>query len=416
MDREYRLVPRDSESKSTPSRLRTKHKFVDEIGELRAISSHVLGAARVQIPKNNLDNLHLSIEEDGTMETVDPQDLLGLGLLLYRAIGFLRVTSAVVVILVKGNAFPTIVKVIANTDANVSFDVKENESEVLVSPRSSAKTKKHDEKTKREDKGKSLVDLSTGVRNLSDEFKDFYSNSTNRVNAASAPVTAVWPNSTNTSNCFNAVSPSDNVVSPTFKIGEKSSFMDASQYPDDPDMPALFIQMMKKMSMARMVKEQGGQNQINNEDFHNCMFACSLSQEEPKRVLQALKDPSWIKSMQEELLQFKMQKGHTQEEGIDYEEVFAPVARIETIRLFLTYASFIEFMVYKIDGTIEKEVYVCEPPGFEDPNYPDKVYKVVKALYRLHQAPRAWCETLANYLLENGFQGGKIDQTLFIKK
>nr|GEX37715.1 putative ribonuclease H-like domain-containing protein [Tanacetum cinerariifolium] len=67
-------------------------------------------------------------------------------------------------------------------------------------------------------------------------------------------------------------------------------------------------------------------------------------------------------------------------------------------------------------GTIKKEVYVYQPPGFEDPDYPDKVYKVVKALYELHQAPRAWYETLANYLLENGFQRGKIDQTLFIKQ
>nr|GEU71474.1 putative ribonuclease H-like domain-containing protein [Tanacetum cinerariifolium] len=111
------------------------------------------------------------------------------------------------------------------------------------------------------------------------------------------------------------------------------------------------------------------------------------------------------------------------EEGIDYEEVFAPVARIKAIRLFLSYASFMGFMVYQMDvksaflyGTIEEEVYVCQPPGFEDPDHPDKVYKVVKALYGLHQAPRAWYETLANYLLENGFQRGNIDQTLFIKK
>nr|GEW98120.1 putative ribonuclease H-like domain-containing protein [Tanacetum cinerariifolium] len=116
-------------------------------------------------------------------------------------------------------------------------------------------------------------------------------------------------------------------------------------------------------------------------------------------------------------------QGHTQEEGIDYEEVFAPVARIEAIRLFLAYASFMGFMVYQMDvksaflyGTIEEEVYVCQPPGFEDPDYPDKVYKVVKVLYGLHQAPRAWYETLATYLLENGFQRGQIDQTLFIKK
>nr|GEV81785.1 putative ribonuclease H-like domain-containing protein [Tanacetum cinerariifolium] len=169
---------------------------------------------------------------------------------------------------------------------------------------------------------------------------------------------------------------------------------------------------------------------------------------EPKRVHQALKDPSLIEAMQEELLQFKMHKvwvlvdlphgkgaictkwvfrnkkdergivvrnkdrfvaqGHTQEEGIDYEEVFAPVARIEAIRLFLAYASFIGFMVDQLDvksaflyGTIEEEVYVCQPLGFEDPDFPNKVYKVVKALYGLHQAPGAWYETLANYLLEN---------------
>nr|GEX71238.1 hypothetical protein [Tanacetum cinerariifolium] len=67
-------------------------------------------------------------------------------------------------------------------------------------------------------------------------------------------------------------------------------------------------------------------------------------------------------------------------------------------------------------GTIKEEMYVYQPPGFEDPDHPDKVYKVVKALYGLHQAHRAWYETLANYLLENGFHRGKIDQTLFIKK
>ncbi|GJT55105.1 putative ribonuclease H-like domain-containing protein [Tanacetum coccineum] len=67
-------------------------------------------------------------------------------------------------------------------------------------------------------------------------------------------------------------------------------------------------------------------------------------------------------------------------------------------------------------GTIEEEVYVTQPPGFKEPDYPNKVYKVVKALYGLHQAPRAWYETLANYLLGNGFKRGKIDQTLFIKK
>ncbi|GJR61874.1 retrovirus-related pol polyprotein from transposon TNT 1-94 [Tanacetum coccineum] len=91
-------------------------------------------------------------------------------------------------------------------------------------------------------------------------------------------------------------------------------------------------------------------------------------------------------------------QGYTQEEGIDYDEDFSPVARIEAIRLFLAYASLKDFVVYQMDvksvflyGKIKGEVYVCQPPGFEDPDFPDRVYKVEKALYRLHQAPRA-CE------------------------
>ncbi|GJU48920.1 putative ribonuclease H-like domain-containing protein [Tanacetum coccineum] len=116
-------------------------------------------------------------------------------------------------------------------------------------------------------------------------------------------------------------------------------------------------------------------------------------------------------------------QGYTQEEGIDYDKVFAPVSRIEAIRLFLAYASYMGFIVYQMDvksaflyGTIEEEVYVCQPPGFEDPHFPDKVYKVKKALYGLHQAPRAWYETLYTYLIKNRFRRGTIDKTLFIKK
>nr|GFC41411.1 putative ribonuclease H-like domain-containing protein [Tanacetum cinerariifolium] len=87
-------------------------------------------------------------------------------------------------------------------------------------------------------------------------------------------------------------------------------------------------------------------------------------------------------------------QGHRQEEWIDYTDVFAPVARIKAIRLFLAFASFIGFKVYQIDvnsaflyGKIAKEVYVTQPRGFEDPDHPKRVYKVVKALYGLHQAP-----------------------------
>ncbi|GJW52061.1 putative ribonuclease H-like domain-containing protein [Tanacetum coccineum] len=116
-------------------------------------------------------------------------------------------------------------------------------------------------------------------------------------------------------------------------------------------------------------------------------------------------------------------QGHRQEEGIDYDEVFAPVARIEAIRLFLAFASFMGFIVYQMDvksaflyGTIDEEVYVSQPPGFVDPDHPKKVYKVVKALYGLHQAPRAWYATLSTFLEKHGYRRGTIDKTLFIKK
>nr|GEV53199.1 hypothetical protein [Tanacetum cinerariifolium] len=305
-----------------------------------------------------------------------------------------------------------------DADADAAFDVKENESEVHVSPSSSDKTKKHAEKAKREAKGKSHVDLSTGVKDLSDEFKEFSVNSTNR---------------------FNATGPSDNVVSPNFEIGGKSSFVDPSQYPDDPNMPALedivysddeedigaeadFSNLETSIitrSMARMVKEQGGLTQINDENFHTYLPKGKRAIGS-KWVFRNKKDERGIVFRNKAQL---VAQGYNQEEGMDYEEVFAPVARIEAIHLFLAYASFIGFMVYQMDvknyflyGIIEEEVYVCQPLGFEDPDYPDKVYKVVKLLYGLYQALRAWYKTLATYLLENGFQRGKIDQTLFIKK
>ncbi|GJT21354.1 putative ribonuclease H-like domain-containing protein [Tanacetum coccineum] len=131
-----------------------------------------------------------------------------------------------------------------------------------------------------------------------------------------------------------------------------------------------------------------------------------LDHEEPKKVIQALKDPSWIEAIGPWLVA----QGYTQEEGIDYDEVFALVARIEAIRLFLAYASFKDFVVYQMDvksaflyEKIEEEVYVCQPLGFKDLEFLDRVYKVEKALYGLHQAPRAWYETLSTYLLDNGF-------------
>nr|GFB30485.1 putative ribonuclease H-like domain-containing protein [Tanacetum cinerariifolium] len=170
-----------------------------------------------------------------------------------------------------------------------------------------------------------------------------------------------------------------------------------------------------------------------------CLFSCFLSQVEPKKNVWTLVDcPKGIRPIRTKwVLKNKKDKrgivirnkarlvaqGHTQEEGIDYDEVFAHVARIEAIRLFLAYALFMGFTVYQMDvkgaflyGTIDEEVYVMQPLGFQDPEFPGKVYKVEKAMYGLHQAPRAWYGTLSKYLLMNGFQRGTIDQTLFIKR
>ncbi|GJW00109.1 putative ribonuclease H-like domain-containing protein, partial [Tanacetum coccineum] len=116
-------------------------------------------------------------------------------------------------------------------------------------------------------------------------------------------------------------------------------------------------------------------------------------------------------------------QGYRQEEGIDYDEVFSHVARIEAIRIFLAFASYMGFIVYQMNvksaflyGKIDEKVYVSQPPGFVDPKFPRKVYKVVKALYGLHQAPKAWYATLSTFLLKSGYRRGTIDKTLFIKK
>ncbi|GKB76939.1 ribonuclease H-like domain-containing protein, partial [Tanacetum coccineum] len=176
--------------------------------------------------------------------------------------------------------------------------------------------------------------------------------------------------------------------------------------------------MTKITNEHAMVCYINNQRRTNYKDYQNCLFACFLSQMKPKKVIQALEDPSWIEAMQEELLQFQLQKvwalvnlpnskraigtkwvfrnkkdergivvrnkerlvaqGYTQEEGINYDEMDVKSA-----------------FLY---GTIEEEVYVYQPPGFEDPQFPDKIYKVEKALYSLHQAPRAWCMLMISSL------------------
>nr|GFA23052.1 hypothetical protein [Tanacetum cinerariifolium] len=273
---------------------------------------------------------------------------------------------------------------------------------------------------------------SSGAQTKKQEFEECTNNSSNRVNAVSSSVSTAGQSFINNTNNFSAAGPSNVAASPPAAnssdmpnledltdsndadavgaeadINKLESIISVSLIPttriykDHPtsqiigDLPST----TQTKSMARAVRDQGGISQMFNEEFHTCMFACFLSQEEPKRVHQPLKDLSWIETMQEELLQNKKDKrgifirkkarivaqGYTQKEGIDYEETRSMARAVRD-------------------------------QGFEDPENPNKVYKVVKALYGLHQAPRAWYEALATYLLENRFQRGTIDQTLFIKK
>jgi hypothetical protein len=115
-------------------------------------------------------------------------------------------------------------------------------------------------------------------------------------------------------------------------------------------------------------------------------------------------------------------KGYSQVEGLDFDETYAPIARLESICILLAYATYHGFKLYQMDvksaflnGPIKEEVYVEQPPGFEDSNYPNHVYKLSKALYGLKQAPRAWYECLRDFLITNGFKVEKADPTLFTK-
>ncbi|GJU43924.1 retrovirus-related pol polyprotein from transposon TNT 1-94 [Tanacetum coccineum] len=149
-------------------------------------------------------------------------------------------------------------------------------------------------------------------------------------------------------------------------------------------------------------------------DGEMCIFALTVRRTEPKNIKEAMANSTWIEAMQEELHQFDRL-----DEGIDFEESYAPVARLEAVRLFIAYAAHKSFIVYQMDvktaflyGPLKEEVYVNQPDGFVDPYHPDQVYHLKKTLYGLKQAPRLWYDELSNFLVSKGFSKGSIDPTL----
>ncbi|GJU00275.1 retrovirus-related pol polyprotein from transposon TNT 1-94 [Tanacetum coccineum] len=194
-----------------------------------------------------------------------------------------------------------------------------------------------------------------------------------------------------------------------------------------------------------------------------CFYNSVLSKVEPKNFKSAVTEDCWFQAMQDEIHEFDrldvwelvpppdyamiialkwiykvkldeygdvlknkarlVAKGYRQEEGLDFEESFAPVARLEAIRIFLANAASKNMTVYQMDvktaflnGELKEEVYVSQPEGFVDPDHPHHVYRLKKALYGLKQAPRAWYDTLSKFLLAQGFSKGVVDPTLFIRK
>ncbi|GJS43287.1 putative ribonuclease H-like domain-containing protein [Tanacetum coccineum] len=194
-----------------------------------------------------------------------------------------------------------------------------------------------------------------------------------------------------------------------------------------------------------------------------CYYDAFLTAVEPKTYKDALTQACWIEAMQEELNEFErlevwelvprpdkvmvitlkwiykvkldelggilknkarlVARGYRQEEGIDFEESFAPVARLEAIRIFLAFAAHMNMVVYQMDvktaflnGNLREEVYVSQPDGFVDKDKPNHVYKLKKALYGLKQAPRAWYDMLSSFLISQDFSKGSMDPTLFIRR
>nr|GEX67766.1 hypothetical protein [Tanacetum cinerariifolium] len=229
------------------------------------------------------------------------------------------------------------------------------------------------------------------------------------------------------------------------------SFISSTQYVDPSNMHTFYqpyphdYQWTKDHPLEQVIGEPSRsvltRNQLKT-DGDMCIYALTVSILEPKTVKEALTDPTWIESMQEELHQFirfdvwelvlspdgikpltlkwLFKNKHEEENTVIRNKT---LARMEAIRIFLTYATHKGFTVYQMDvktaflhGSLKEDVYVCQPKGFIDADHPSHVYKLKKALYGLKQAPRAWYDELSMFLLQNRFFKGTIDLTLFTRR
>ncbi|GKC17472.1 retrovirus-related pol polyprotein from transposon TNT 1-94 [Tanacetum coccineum] len=159
-------------------------------------------------------------------------------------------------------------------------------------------------------------------------------------------------------------------------------------------------------------------------DAEVCMYALTVSTIEPKNIKEAMLDASWIETMKDELSQFKcLDVWELVKCPIGRNIIAAPVARLEAVRIFLAYAAYKNFPIYQMDvktaflnGPLKEEVFVRQPDGFVDPDFPNHIYRLKKALYGLKQAPRAWYDKLSSFLIEHHFTKGIVDPTLFTRR
>nr|GEW93695.1 hypothetical protein [Tanacetum cinerariifolium] len=271
---------------------------------------------------------------------------------------------------------------------------------------------------------------------VSESFQGESSSSCLNDDVHQSPEEVILPSSNNQSIPINMVPNGDEASTSHNVFNERleDAYFDASTSFHDPSNVQTFYQpyshekkWTKDHLLHKIIGDPKSSDQTRGQLANSCLFSCLLSSIEPANVVEALRDADWNKKDESSLVIRNKARlvavGYSQKEGIDYDETFAPVARIEVIRLFLAYAAYKDFTVFQMDvttpflnGILKEEVYVGQPSGFVSKQYPDHVYALDKALYGLKQAPRAWYDILSQFLIDSGFQKGSIDTALFIKR